>query len=62
MLNTDTRGEVSDQLYAPAALLPGKTPTYLMDRRIKVPNQVSKYGRREKSLPILDVEPGSSSL
>jgi hypothetical protein len=41
--------EVSGQLHAPAALPPGKSPWYPLDRRLGGPQSRSGYGGEEKN-------------
>jgi hypothetical protein len=41
--------EVSDQLHAPAALLPGKEPLVLLDRGLGGPQSRSGRGGEEKN-------------
>jgi hypothetical protein len=41
--------EVSGQLHAPAALLPGKEPCYPLDRRLGGPQSSSGRGGEEKN-------------
>jgi hypothetical protein len=50
--------EVSGQLHAPAALPPGKSPWYPLDRRLGGPQSHSGSGGEEKnSLPSPGIEP-----
>jgi hypothetical protein len=50
--------EVSGQLHAPAALPPGKSPRYLLDRRLGGPQSRSGRGGEEKnSQPLPGLEP-----
>jgi hypothetical protein len=50
--------DVSGQLHAPAALLPGKDSLYPVDRRLGVPQCRSGRGGEEKnSQPLLGFEP-----
>jgi hypothetical protein len=46
--------EVSGQLHAPAALPPGKSPRYPLDRRMGGPQSRSGRRRRENSWPYRD--------
>jgi len=41
--------EVSGQLRAPTALLPGKSPLYALDRRLGGPQSRSGHGGEEKN-------------
>jgi hypothetical protein len=41
--------EVSSQLHAPAALLPGKEPLYPLDARLGGPQSRSGHGGEEKN-------------
>jgi hypothetical protein len=53
--------EVSGQLHAPAALLPGKEPLYPLDWRIGGPQSRSGSGGEEKnSQPAPGIEPQNS--
>jgi len=47
--------EVSGQLHAPAALPPGKSPRYPLDRRLGGPPSQSRRGDEEKKIPVPDV-------
>jgi hypothetical protein len=50
--------EMSGQLHAPAALLPGKEPSYPLDRRLGGPQNRSGRGCEEKNFqPLLGLEP-----
>jgi hypothetical protein len=50
--------EMSGQLHAPAALSQGKSPWYLLDRRLGGPQSRSGRGGEEKnSQPPLGIEP-----
>jgi hypothetical protein len=50
--------EVSGQLHAPAALPPGKSPWYPLDRRLSGPQSHSGRSDEEKnSQPPLGIEP-----
>jgi hypothetical protein len=54
---------VSVQRHAPAALLPGKSSWYPLDRRMGEPQ--SQYGHSDEeviSQPLLGIEPWSSGL
>jgi hypothetical protein len=54
--------EVSGQLHAPATLLQGKNPWYLLDRRLGGPQSRSGCGGEEKnSQPLPGVEPPITS-
>jgi hypothetical protein len=49
--------EVSGQLHAPAALLPGKEPCYPLDRGLGGPQSQSERGSEEKNYqPLLGIE------
>jgi hypothetical protein len=55
--------EVSGQLHAPAALPWGRCPRHPLDRRLGGPQTRPGHGGEEKnSLPLLVIEPQSSSL
>jgi hypothetical protein len=43
--------EVSGQLHAPTALLPGKEPRYPLDRRLDVPHARFEHSGEEKKVP-----------
>jgi hypothetical protein len=45
--------EVSGQLHAPAALLPGKKPWYPLDARLGGPQSMSGRGGEEKNSQLL---------
>jgi hypothetical protein len=50
--------EISGQLHAPAALLPGKSPWYPLDRRLGGPqNQFGQGGEEKNSQPLPGFEP-----
>jgi hypothetical protein len=50
--------EVNGQLHAPIALRPGTSPMYLLDRRLRGPQNRSGRGGEEKnSQPLLGLEP-----
>jgi hypothetical protein len=50
--------EVSGQLHAPAALLPGKEPCYPLDRRLGGPrNRCGRGGEQNNFLPLPGLEP-----
>jgi hypothetical protein len=52
--------EMSGQLYAPAALLPGKDPRYPLGRRLDGPQSRSGHGVEEKNIQLpQEIEPRS---
>jgi hypothetical protein len=53
--------EVSGQLHAPAALIPGKAPLYLLDRRLGGPQSRSGCCGEEENLALPGIEPGASN-
>jgi hypothetical protein len=55
--------EMSGQLQAPAALFPGKSPWYPLDRRVGGPQSRSGHGGEEKnSQPPPEIEPQNPDL
>jgi len=49
---------VSDQLHAPAALPPGKEPSYTLDRKLGGPrSQPGRGGGEKNSQPLPGLEP-----
>jgi hypothetical protein len=56
--------EVSGQLHAPAALLPGKGVQYPLCKKKKLgelPNRSGRCGKEKNLLPLLEIEPRPSS-